>query len=76
MGNAVFCSWAGDVCDGPRCMYGYCDRRVLLPNGLCGLEIREEARQARSIEEEAAKEKPIKIKGKLLQKLKEREFVG
>jgi len=75
-GLVALCSWAGDLCQGPSCTYAYCEKRALLPDGTCTLELRKEARRVRSIEEEAEREElKLKLKGKALKRIRELEYI-
>lgn len=49
----VMCSWAGDECKGSLCNYAFCERRLMLANGFCGLGERKDERRTKSLEEEA-----------------------
>jgi hypothetical protein len=71
-----FCNWVGDVCVVARCNYAFCEKRALLPNGTCGLQERESARPARSIEEEARREEEaLRVARERLLKKTGREFI-
>jgi len=75
-GLVALCSWAGDLCQGPSCTYAYCERRALLPDETCSLELRKGSRRVRSIEEEAEKEElKLKLKGKTLRRIRELEYI-
>ncbi|RLE53421.1 MAG: hypothetical protein DRJ33_01065 [Candidatus Methanomethylicota archaeon] len=68
----AWCNWVGDVCVGASCSYAFCEKRALLPNGMCGLEERTATKTAvRSIEEEARREEDIlkRAKEKVLKKI-------
>ncbi|MEM1545270.1 MAG: hypothetical protein QXP91_02345 [Candidatus Methanomethylicia archaeon] len=49
----IMCSWAGDECKGSLCNYAFCERRLMLTDGLCGLEERKGEKHIKSLEEEA-----------------------
>jgi hypothetical protein len=74
--GAAYCNWVGDVCVISKCSFAFCSKRALLPDGSCGYESRESARQAKSIEEEAQLEGPKidAMKSKILKKVG-KEFV-
>jgi len=38
--KSAMCRWIGDQCLGYKCQFGYCERRALLPNGMCTLAIK------------------------------------
>lgn len=71
MAGIAWCNWVGDVCVGASCSYAFCEKRVLLPNGVCGLEERVTRPTVRSIEEEAKREEEVlrKAKEKVLKKI-------
>lgn len=35
--STPYCSWVNDVCKGSGCNYAFCEKRLLLPGGYCGL---------------------------------------
>lgn len=71
-----FCNWVGDICVVARCNYAFCEKRALLPNGACGLQERESARPARSIEEEARREEEaLRVARERLLKKTGRDFI-
>ena len=75
-GLIALCNWAGDLCQGPACQYAFCEKRALLPDGTCGLNLRRERRKIRSIEEEAEKDElRVKLKGKTLRRIKDLEYI-
>lgn len=57
--GSPYCNWVGDLCVVSGCNYAFCERRALLPDGSCGLDVREGPRQIKSIEEEAVREEII-----------------
>ncbi|MBC7127122.1 MAG: hypothetical protein ABC585_01685 [Candidatus Methanosuratincola petrocarbonis] len=64
------------MCVVARCNYAFCEKRALLPNGTCGLQERELARPARSIEEEARREEEaLRVARERLLKKTGREFI-
>jgi hypothetical protein len=69
----IYCNWIGDLCIGAKCRYAFCEKKVLLPDGSCGLE--EKPRKVRSIEEEALKEEIILKSVQMLLKKKGMEFI-
>ena len=69
--NLVFCKWGEDECQGPSCNYASCIKGRLLANGLCGLAIRRRTRDLDEGELEAVQ--GIEVKGKLSQRLGDRE---
>ncbi len=35
--STPYCSWVNDACRGAGCNYAFCERKLLLPDGRCGL---------------------------------------
>jgi hypothetical protein len=70
-GGIAWCKFADDECDVKTCKYAQCIKGKLLPNGVCGLTVKARTTAEVSPEEVA---KPIRIPGKLAQKLKEKEL--
>jgi len=66
----VWCNYADDFCDIKTCKFAQCVRGKLLPSGVCGLSIKQRTVRVRlsDIGE------PVKVPGKIAQKLKEREL--
>jgi len=69
-GRASWCRFADDECDPKTCKYAQCVRDRLLLDGVCGLTVKPKTVEIR-LEEVA---KPIKVPGKLAQKIKEKEL--
>ena len=40
--KVILCRWVGDLCVGAKCQYAYCVKRAMLPDGTCGLGLREQ----------------------------------
>ncbi len=38
--KSAMCRWIGDLCLGYKCQFSYCERRALLPNGVCTLAVK------------------------------------
>jgi hypothetical protein len=38
--KSAMCRWIGDQCLGYKCQFVFCERKALLPNGVCTLAIR------------------------------------
>ncbi|MEM3736921.1 MAG: hypothetical protein QXJ75_02350 [Candidatus Bathyarchaeia archaeon] len=70
-GREVYCKYADDLCDGATCKYAICVRNRLLTNGLCGLTVKKVTRIEETPPEEGLS---LKIRGKLQQRLEEREL--
>ncbi|MEM2864667.1 MAG: hypothetical protein QXR65_05310 [Candidatus Bathyarchaeia archaeon] len=66
----AWCRYADDACDVKSCKFAQCIRGKLLPNGVCGLSVRQRTVDIRlsDIGE------PVKVPGKLARKLREREL--
>lgn len=65
-----WCKFADDACDVKTCKFAQCVRNKLLPNGVCELTVKAKPVEPR-LEEMA---EPIRLPGKLAQKLREREL--
>lgn len=70
------CNWVGGECIIGKCVHAFCEAKRLLPDGSCGYEVKESAKQTRSIEEEASSEDTVAelAKHKVLKKAG-REFI-
>ncbi|MGC8850052.1 MAG: hypothetical protein ACP5QI_06225 [Candidatus Bathyarchaeia archaeon] len=66
----AWCRYADDACDVKSCKFAQCIRGKLLPNGICGLSVKQRTVDIRlsDIGE------PVKVPGKLARKLREREL--
>jgi hypothetical protein len=69
-GKVAWCKFADDECNIQNCKYAQCMKGRLLPNGVCGFSIKV---KSHSVKPEEIVE-PIKISGKLAQKLREKEL--
>ena len=67
-GRRVYCRWAEDDCSGATCNYAICTRGRLLPNGMCGLNIKRKTDEDSG--PEISDEPEIKLKGKILKRMK------
>jgi len=38
--KAAMCRWIGDQCLGTKCQFAFCERRALLPNGMCAFAVK------------------------------------
>jgi hypothetical protein len=70
-GNSIWCRWTDEDCNVAKCSYASCVKRRLLPGGICGESVRRRTVDKRP--EEAAIP-PIRLKGKALRKLGEKEI--
>jgi hypothetical protein len=68
----VYCRYADDLCEGATCKYAICIRSRLLNNGLCGMTVKKITTIADAPPEEEAVS--IKVRGKLHQRLREKEL--
>jgi hypothetical protein len=69
-GNNVWCRWTEEACEVPTCSYATCTKRRLLPRGVCGETIK---RKTTEIEQEKSLIPSVRLKGKALRKLGEKE---
>jgi hypothetical protein len=70
-GNRVWCSWTDEECNIANCSYATCARRQLLPGGVCGESVKRKTVE-RTLEEDLIPS--VKLKGKALRKLGEKEI--
>jgi hypothetical protein len=70
-GNAVWCRWTEDDCDVAKCNFATCAKRRLLPHGVCGESVR---RKTVETEPEKTTIPTVKLKGKAMRKLGEKEI--
>lgn len=69
--DAVWCKWTEEICNVANCTFSLCVKRRLLPRGICGETVK---RQTVEREPEDLIDEPVRIKGKALRKLGEREL--
>jgi len=70
-GNAIWCQWTEEKCEVANCSYATCIKRRLLPNGVCGETVK---RKTEEREPEEVVGPPVKLKGKALRKIGEKEI--
>ncbi|MEM4704333.1 MAG: hypothetical protein QXJ02_04620 [Candidatus Bathyarchaeia archaeon] len=70
-GNNVWCRWTEEQCDVANCTYAMCIKRRLLPRGICGETIK---RKTVEKPPEEIISTPIKLRGKTLRKVGEKEL--
>jgi hypothetical protein len=70
-GDTVWCRWTEEDCDLASCNFATCVKRRLLPRGVCGESVR---RKTVETEPEKTEIPTVKLKGKALRKLGEREI--
>jgi len=70
-GKTAWCKFADDECETRTCKYTQCVKGMLLPNGLCSLDIKPKNTFELVPDPRI---QPIKAPAKLAQKLKEKEL--
>ena len=70
-GKRIWCRWTDEECNVGNCTYATCVRRQLLPGGVCGESVKRRTVELRPEEDIIP---PIKLKGKALRKLKDKDF--
>jgi len=70
-GNTVWCRWTEEECEISNCTYAMCARRRLLPGGICGETVK---RKTTETEPEEATIPAVKLRGKVLRKIGEKEI--
>ncbi len=70
-GRQMWCKWAEEECNVANCSYATCVKRRLLPNGVCGETLK---RKTVEIEPEETPVPTVKLRGKTLRKLGEKEI--
>ena len=69
--RTVWCRWTEEECEVANCKYATCIKRRLLPGGICGETVK---RKTKEMELEKAVGPSIRLKGKALRKIKEKEI--
>jgi len=69
--DSVWCRWTEEACNVANCTYSLCVKRRLLPRGVCGETVK---RQTVEKDLEDMIDEPVRLKGKTLRKLGEREL--
>jgi len=70
-GDSVWCRWTEESCEVSNCSYAICAKRRLLPRGVCGETVK---RKTTEIEPERTVLPTVRLKGKALRKLGEKEI--
>ena len=70
-GNKVWCKWTDEECEVANCSYATCIKRRLLPGGICGETVK---RKTIEREPEEALIPSVRLKGKALRKIGEKEI--
>jgi len=70
-GNRVWCRWTEEECEVSNCSYATCIKRRLLPEGICGETVK---RKTIEIEPEETTVPAVKLRGKVLRKIGEKEI--
>ncbi len=69
-GKESQCRYAEDICDPKNCKFSRCIKGKLLSDGKCSMSIKTKKFEVRPEE----LEEPIRLPGKLAQRIKEKEF--
>jgi len=69
--NNTWCRWTEEPCQVANCSYATCTKRRLLPRGVCGESVK---RKTVEIEPEKTVIPTVRLKGKALRKLGEKEI--
>lgn len=69
--DAIWCRWTDELCNVSNCTYAICIRRRLLPRGICGETVK---RKTVEKDPEDVIGQPIRLKGKALRKIGDREL--
>jgi len=69
--DAVWCRWTEENCNVANCTYALCVKRRLLPKGICGETVK---RQTVDKAPEDEIDEPIRLRGKTLRKIGDREL--
>lgn len=70
-GNDVWCTWTEDDCNISNCNFATCVKRRLLPAGVCGETVK---RKTTEKQLEEAIGPPVRLRGKTLRKVGEKEI--
>jgi hypothetical protein len=70
-GNRVWCRWTDEECEVANCSYATCIKRRMLPRGICGETVK---RKTVEREPEETTIPTVKLKGKALRKIGEKEI--
>jgi hypothetical protein len=70
-GDSVWCRWTEEACEVANCSYVTCIKRRLLPQGVCGETVK---RKTIETEPERTVMPTVRLKGKALRKLGEKEI--
>lgn len=69
--DVVWCRWTDDACNVANCTYALCVKRRMLPGGVCGETVK---RKTVERDPEEVIGKSIKLRGKALRKIGDREL--
>jgi len=70
-GGTVWCRWTEEMCNIANCTYAICVKRRLLPRGICGETVKRKTVDTAPEEDTG---QSIKLRGKTLRKIGEREL--
>jgi hypothetical protein len=71
--NRIWCRWTDEDCNIANCSYATCVRRQLLPEGICGESVKRKTVEKR-LDDDEELIPPVKLRGKALRKLGDKEF--
>jgi hypothetical protein len=69
--DTVWCRWTEEMCNVANCTYALCVKRRLLPRGICGETVK---RKTVEKDPEEVVGEPVKLRGKALRKIGEKEL--
>ena len=69
--DSVWCKWTEEMCDVANCTYAMCVKRRLLPRAICGETIK---RKTVEKQPEEIVGPPVKLRGRALRKIGEKEI--
>jgi hypothetical protein len=69
--DGIWCRWTEDMCNVANCTYAMCVKRRLLPRGVCGETVK---RQTTDKQLEEVVGPAIKLRGRILRKVKDKEL--
>ena len=69
--DGVWCGWTEDMCNVGNCTYAICEKRRLLPRGICGESIKRKTIEKQPDEVIGP---TVKLRGKTLRKIGEKEI--
>jgi len=70
-GNQIWCKWTDEECSVATCSYPTCVKRQLLPGGVCSESVKRRTIELRPEEDIIS---PVKLRGKALRKIRDKEI--